>query len=465
LEGRSALPGSKRLLALRADEHLVERIRRGDEAAFEVVYERHVPGVLSFCRHMLGSQEEAEDAVQHTFTSAHSALLRDERDIRLKPWLYTIARNRCLSILRARREQPDDRIETSTVGLDSEVERRAELRQLVEDLQDLPEDQREALVLSELRDLSHQEVADVLGCKVANVKGLVFRARMGLSERREARDASCEAIQQELATVQGGSLRRGRLRHHLRVCAPCTAYLDDVRHQRKMMAAILPVIPTAGLKSSVFAATGIGGGAAAAGGGAVAGGSAAAGGGILGSLTTVGGATVAKVAVVGALAVGGGGFVGQAALDNAGPFSDESPAANERVPAGVPAGPPIGTSEPAAAKRGDAAGRQSQEKKAERKAEKLARKTKKAEKRRALARGRPQGTPAAPERRRGSPSKPAKVKPKLVAPKAGAPLLRPVPRRPTTPARRPDGTVVPPRVVPLPPEPPVTTPRRSPPAP
>jgi RNA polymerase sigma factor (sigma-70 family) len=415
---------------------------------------------------MLGSQEEAEDAVQHTFTSAHSALLRDERDIRLKPWLYTIARNRCLSILRARREQPDDRIETSTVGLDSEVERRAELRQLVEDLQDLPEDQREALVLSELRDLSHQEVADVLGCKVANVKGLVFRARMGLTERREARDASCEAIQQELATVQGGSLRRGRLRHHLRACAPCTAYLDDVRHQRKMMAAILPVIPTVGLKSSVFAATGIGGGAAAAGGGAVAGGSAAAGGGILGSLTTVGGATVAKVAVVGALAAGGGGFVGQAALDNAGPFSDEAPATTPRVPAGAPSGPPSGTHDPARpAGTGGAQPSKPNEQDALRKAEKLRKRTERAEKLRALAGGRTGGAPG----RRGSPP-PGLVRPRprVVAPKAqGAPLPRRTPprRTPPPPARLPDGTVVPPRVVPTPPEPPVTTPRRSPPAP
>ena len=54
--------GSKRLLALSADERLVEQIRRGSEAAFEVAFERHGPGILGFCRHMLGSREEAEDA-------------------------------------------------------------------------------------------------------------------------------------------------------------------------------------------------------------------------------------------------------------------------------------------------------------------------------------------------------------------------------------------------------------------
>ncbi|MGH8573757.1 MAG: RNA polymerase sigma factor, partial [Gammaproteobacteria bacterium] len=221
--GRAASRGSKRLLALRGDDHLVERLRHGDEAAFEVIYERHVHGLLSFCRHMLSSREEAEDAVQHAFTAAHRDLLRDDREIRLKAWLYAIARNRCVSMLRARREQPDERVEASTDGLDTEVQRRADLRQLMEDLQDLPEDQRAALVLSELRDLSHAEVADVLGCRVANVKGLVFRARAGLSERREARDTECATIREELAIAHGGTLRRGRLRHHLRACAPCSA--------------------------------------------------------------------------------------------------------------------------------------------------------------------------------------------------------------------------------------------------
>src|SRR4051794_37252434 len=98
------LPGSKAMLSLRSDEALVARVRAGDEAAFEVLYERHLPGVLSFCRHMLGSREEGEDAVQQAFVSAHRELVTGaERELRFKPWIYTVARNRCISILRARR--------------------------------------------------------------------------------------------------------------------------------------------------------------------------------------------------------------------------------------------------------------------------------------------------------------------------------------------------------------------------
>src|SRR4051794_6080271 len=112
---RAQLP--RRLLALAGDERLVEQIRRGNEAAFEVAYERHSGPILSFCRHMLGSREEAEDAVQHTFAAAHSGLLADEREIKLRPWLYAIARNRCLSVLRSRREEAFEELELQTAGL------------------------------------------------------------------------------------------------------------------------------------------------------------------------------------------------------------------------------------------------------------------------------------------------------------------------------------------------------------
>src|SRR5918996_3698294 len=98
---------SRRLLALAGDARLVEQVRRGNEAAFEVLFERHGAAILGFCRHMLGSVEDAEDAVQHTFAAAYRDLqLGGDREIVLKPWLFAIARNRCTSLLRRRREVP-----------------------------------------------------------------------------------------------------------------------------------------------------------------------------------------------------------------------------------------------------------------------------------------------------------------------------------------------------------------------
>jgi len=252
-------------LALRSDEALAERARAGDEVAFEVLYERHAPGVLSFCRHMVGGREEAEDAVQHAFAALHGELVRGSGGLRLRPWLYTVARNRCLSMLRARREQPDERLAPATAGLDDEVERRADLRELLADLQDLPTDQRAALVLTELGDLSQAEVGAVLDTDAAKVKGLVFRARSGLVERRDARETPCEEIRVELAGARRGALRRGRLRHHLRSCPECEQYLQDIRRQRRMLALLLPVVPSVGLKRGALAAAGLGVGAGAGG--------------------------------------------------------------------------------------------------------------------------------------------------------------------------------------------------------
>jgi RNA polymerase sigma factor (sigma-70 family) len=304
---------SKRLLALAGDDRLVEQLRRGNEAAFEVVFERYGGPILGFCRHMLGSLEEAEDAVQHTFAAAFSDLQRGgERKLTLKPWLYTIARNRCVSMLRARREQPAELPELPTDGLHEQVERRADLRELLGDLRELPADQRAALLLAEAADLTHPEVAGVLRCEVARVKALVFRARSGLIERREARETPCADIREQLANLRGGSLRRSELRHHLRHCLGCTQYRDQVRRQRQMLALALPVVPSFGLKSSVLSAAGLGGGGAAAASGAAGAASVGAGGLAVGN--SLGSAAVAKVAIVAVLA-GGGVVAGQAAVE------------------------------------------------------------------------------------------------------------------------------------------------------
>jgi RNA polymerase sigma factor (sigma-70 family) len=255
----------RRVLAALSDEKLVEHVRRGDAVAFEVLYDRHSQGVLAFCRHMLRSPQDAEDAVQHSFIAAHADLQRRaDREMHFKAWLYTIARNRCLSMLRARRDQPADQVDVVTDRLNEDVQQRADLRALLADIHQLPDDQREALVLSEVGALSHGEVAEVIGCEVAKVKSLVFQARTALLDRRLARETPCEEIREQIATLHGGALRRSHLRHHLEACPGCSEYRAQVRRQRQMLAIALPVVPSAALRGHVMAALGIGGTTAAA---------------------------------------------------------------------------------------------------------------------------------------------------------------------------------------------------------
>jgi RNA polymerase sigma factor (sigma-70 family) len=302
--------GATRRIA--GDEKLVALVRAGRADAFETVYDRYHRQILSFCRHMLGSREEAEDAVQHTFMAAYTDLRRSDKRIQLRPWLYTIARNHCMSLLRARRDQaPLDDAEPSVDGLSATVQRREDLRELLRDLARLPEDQRAALVLAELGALSHDEIAEVVGCPKGKVKALVFQARSSLGARREARETPCSEIREQLSTLSGGSLRRTALRRHLDDCPGCRAFRAEVKRQRAAMAILLPVVPSAALKSGVMsavavksAAGGLGGAGLAAGAGA-GGAATATGGGGLGAL--LGQAGALKLFVVGAVAVAGAG--------------------------------------------------------------------------------------------------------------------------------------------------------------
>jgi RNA polymerase sigma factor (sigma-70 family) len=322
--------GSRRTVELE-DERLATLVHSGDEAAFEVLYDRHHASLLAFCRHMLSSREDGEDALQQTFVRAHRALRAGRLPDAVRPWLFAIARNRCRTMLVARREAAvavEDH-EPGFDGLADDVRRRAELRELVADLGRLPDDQREALVLFELGDLSHAEIAATIGCPPAKVKALVFQARTSLIAERDARGTPCEEIRDQLEVARGGVLRRGSLRRHLRQCEPCRAYGGAVSTQRAGLAWVLPVVPTAGLKAAVLAGVGLSGGAGTAaaalavgeavslGAAATGGGAAATGGGVAASAAgfAVKG-LVAKVAIT--MAVGAGAAGAVAAVDHGG---------------------------------------------------------------------------------------------------------------------------------------------------
>jgi RNA polymerase sigma factor (sigma-70 family) len=244
------------LLRVASDARLVALIREGRATAFEVAYDRHHRTILSFCRHMLGDADEAEDAVQHTFTAAYADLMASSKPIHLRPWLFTIARNRCYSVLRARREQPVAELdEVAVEGVAAQVQTREELRELVSDLQRLPEEQRAALVLAELDALPHAEISEALGVPREKVKALVFQARESLLASRAARETACIEIRAQIATGRGPALRRGNLRRHLRECDGCREFRAQVDRQRRHFALLLPVAPTIAMKQLVLGGT------------------------------------------------------------------------------------------------------------------------------------------------------------------------------------------------------------------
>jgi hypothetical protein len=256
--------------------------------------------------------------------------------MQLKAWLFAIARNRSLSVLRARRDHADlEDVQPATEGLAEEVQRRADLQDMLGDLQRLPEDQRAALVLSELGAHSHEEIGVILGVRKDKVKALVFQAREQIAGARAARETPCADIRKQLATLRGGALRRTQLKRHLDECPGCRDFRAEVQRQRAAMALVLPVVPSVGMKASVLTAafgTAAGGGAVAAGGAAIAGTTASGGG--LAALVSKGVATKAAVGLAVAATAGGGAVVVHDVSKN-----DTKPAPRAAAPARANAAP------------------------------------------------------------------------------------------------------------------------------
>src|SRR6478752_7664901 len=193
------------LLKLQGDAHLIAMARSGNPGAFETIVDRYQGRLLGFSRQMLGSTEDAEDVLQEVFVNAYKAMLRDEREINLRPWLYRIARNRSLNHLRKPTAE--------------KVHNREEFRQLLIDVKKLPETQRSALLLREMDALSYEEIAAAMETTVPSVKSLLVRARISLAEASQARLLTCGEVRVELSEAAEG-LRKvsGPIRRHVRDC-------------------------------------------------------------------------------------------------------------------------------------------------------------------------------------------------------------------------------------------------------
>jgi RNA polymerase sigma factor (sigma-70 family) len=256
---------------MRSDEHLVSLFRAGREDAFEVIHERHRRRLqAAAARALRDSGGDAEGVVQEAFLRAHRSLRDDRRPVELKPWLHRVVRNLCIDELRRNRIATTELSDGDRAGAGEDIystlSRRHELRRLIEDLSDLPEQQRAALLMRELDGLSHEEVADALEVTPAASRQLVKRARTGLVAAAEARDADCAAIRDVLLTAHDE--RRRPSEHavrHVRGCSACREFRDGLKATRGRLRALVPPVglgPLAGVMHLLGGATGGGGVAA-----------------------------------------------------------------------------------------------------------------------------------------------------------------------------------------------------------
>jgi RNA polymerase sigma factor (sigma-70 family) len=175
-------PGTLGKLALRCqpDARLVALTREGSDAAFEEVVGRYQSRLVGFAAG-IARRDRAEDVVQESLMRALSSIRETDTEINLRPWLYTIVRNRALNDLRD--EPAFEHLDEEYDGVPQPPDvagRRAELAVVVEQLKALPEAQREALVQRELGGRSHEDIAEEMDTTPGAIRGLIFRARSSL---------------------------------------------------------------------------------------------------------------------------------------------------------------------------------------------------------------------------------------------------------------------------------------------
>lgn len=289
-----------------SDESLALRAIEGDEGAFAAIFDRYHQGLYRYCRALLGNSQDAQDALQNTMIKALRALPGEERRIALKPWLYRIAHNESIELLRRRREtRPlDPDLAVTGYGLAEATATRERLRVLLSDLDKLPERQRGALVMRELAGLGFAEIGTALGASAGAVRQALYEARQSLRRMDEGREMSCARVTRALSDGDGRIARRRDLRSHLRTCADCRGFSEEIESRQQAFAALapLPVAAAAGLLHGLLGGHGAGAGLASTlGGGAAT---------SLGTSAALKGAvTVAVVAAIGAGAADRGGLI------------------------------------------------------------------------------------------------------------------------------------------------------------
>jgi RNA polymerase sigma factor (sigma-70 family) len=250
--GTSAIATAARPAREYPDGLLVAATRRGDDAAFEQLYERYRGPIFGYVQRMCKDHARAEDITQEVFMSALRRMRDTDRPIAFKPWVYEIARNACID--QFRRSQRGEEISYDTAdGLpgadhlrlvtrdaspDDAFDTKERLDHLCGAFGGLSETHHKILVLRELEGLSYREIGERLGMSRPAVESTLFRARRRLTEEYDelVTGRRCVRVQSIIAGAAEGMLGlrdRRRLARHLSYCQPC-------RHHARLLGVEAP---------------------------------------------------------------------------------------------------------------------------------------------------------------------------------------------------------------------------------
>jgi RNA polymerase sigma-70 factor (ECF subfamily) len=181
------------------DAALMLRVKQGDSGAFAGLVDKYKQPVLNLAFRMLRDSTEAEDLAQSVFVQVYKSAHRYEVSSKFSTWLFTIARNLCLNEIRRRSRHPADSLDTPHPEHEDQPLQQVEdrktssppenlLRQELESkieeaLQQLPENQRLAVLLCRQEELSYEDIARVLNCSLSATKSLIHRGRETLKQK------------------------------------------------------------------------------------------------------------------------------------------------------------------------------------------------------------------------------------------------------------------------------------------
>ncbi len=232
-------------LQLLGDERLAQLAAGGDRRAFDVLFERHRRGLERSARSIVGNEHDAQDVLQSTALKAFVGLAARSSGAPLRPWLYRIASNEAITVLRRRRARPADELGELMADAGGGPEEllivREDLRHLLEDLEHISERQRAALLMRQALGLDYDEIGRRLETSPLAARQCVFSARRALRRSADGREASCATVRVTLAEGDGRALRAAPIRAHLRICPECRAARPPVRRR---VASLFPALPS-----------------------------------------------------------------------------------------------------------------------------------------------------------------------------------------------------------------------------
>jgi RNA polymerase sigma-70 factor (ECF subfamily) len=181
------------------DAVLMLRVKRGDRAAFAELVGKYRQPLFNFIFRTLRDEAETEDVAQNVFLQVYKSRARYRRTAKFSTWLFTIARNLCLNEIRRRSRHPAESLEETHAEHDDQPQRQYEdkkiflptenvlhgelARKIEEALEDLPENQRSAILLCRQDELSYEDIAEILDCSLSATKSLIHRGRETLKEK------------------------------------------------------------------------------------------------------------------------------------------------------------------------------------------------------------------------------------------------------------------------------------------